>query len=115
MGAIRQFYPIVGENVISVHSKWNLASFYAFGEVIHELRVNGELEDSHSSGSIKKAGATYAILEIEGKKTTIRVDVMSRIIGYKYKLDFCKFVPSPFGREVGGEGMGKSRKQAKAF
>ncbi|MBN2580909.1 MAG: hypothetical protein JXB10_18125, partial [Pirellulales bacterium] len=30
------------------------------------------------------------------------------------ELDFCKFVPSPFGRGVGGEGMGKSRKQVKA-
>jgi hypothetical protein len=30
-------------------------------------------------------------------------------------LDFCKLLPSPFGRGAGGEGIGKSHKKGKTF
>jgi hypothetical protein len=31
------------------------------------------------------------------------------------KLDFCKFLPSPFGRGAGGEGMAYSHKLGRSF
>ena len=85
-------YALVGDRLVSIHAQTTLALSPGLspsvkgGDTVYELRVDGDLADSHRHGTLPKGGSMFAVLDRDGKKTSVRVDVSPGIFGTKYKL-----------------------------
>lgn len=82
-------YALVGDRLVSIHAQttldFNLPNVKG-GDTVYEFRVDGDLTDSHRHGTLPKGGSMFAVLDRDGKKTSVRVDVSPGIFGTKYKL-----------------------------
>ncbi len=84
-------YTVIQDKIGSVHARttpnMNLLSLSG-GETAYELRVDGEVADTHRHGTFPKAGSMFATLDGEEQSTSIRVDVSpGRLAGrMRYRL-----------------------------
>ncbi|MCD5401267.1 hypothetical protein LR013_01550, partial [candidate division NPL-UPA2 bacterium] len=79
----RVYYAIAHDRVISVHMKEG----EGFRDtMVSELRVNGELADSHRHGWTHEEESMFATLEVEGKEISVRADVAPGVFKDKVKL-----------------------------
>lgn len=82
-------YAVVGDKVVSVHVRMkfdtNLLSMSG-ADTTYELRVDGEVVDSHRHGTIAKGGSLFATLSDEGQNTSLQVDVRPKWFTTEYRL-----------------------------
>src|SRR5207247_425011 len=86
-------YAEVGGHIVSVHARLNVDTnllSISGGQAIYELRVDGEVRDTHTHGTWPKGGSIFATIQTTNdKKQSIRVDIHHRffgLFGTKYAL-----------------------------
>src|SRR3990172_6347817 len=83
MGLLRDhLYALVGDRLVSIHAQTTLALSPGLSPNVK----GGDPADSHRHGTLPKGGSMFAVLDRDGKKTSVRVDVSPGIFGTKYKL-----------------------------
>jgi hypothetical protein len=83
------YYMTLDDNVVSVSAKVTLNAnplIFGGGGAVYELKINGEVVDSHEHKMIPKSGTLYAILEQGSKKISIRVEIVLGWFMTKYKM-----------------------------
>ena len=91
MGFLSDYYYTIldGDTVVSVSRKRtvNTNMFdWSVSKTIYELRIDGEVLDSHQHGTFPKSGSMCAILERSSGKRSIRVNVSCGMFSTIYRL-----------------------------
>lgn len=56
------------------------------GDTTYELRVDGDVVDSHRHGTIPRGGSMFATISEEGQNTSVRVEVSPKGFRTEYRL-----------------------------